>query len=217
MNMGTPSSSMASMSMSMAMSSATASGMAGMSGMGDGGSSMPACNMQMIWNWNVIDDCLIAGSWHITSKSMFAGSCIGVIGFVVALEFVRRLSREYDRMIVRNWKANKAKNEDPEMSSGFTTVSLNEKLGLHVTNLTRHFGSRMGPIESFSPTLVEHTIRSILYAVVVGAGYILMLLAMSFNGYIIFCIIIGALIGYFFFGSDNITDGLHQETSIACC
>lgn len=35
----------------------------------------------------------LAESWHVTSKGMFAGSCIGVICLVISLEFLRRIQR----------------------------------------------------------------------------------------------------------------------------
>lgn len=43
----------------------------------------------------------LAKSWHITSRGMFAGSCIGVICLVLILEFLRRVGREYDAFIVK--------------------------------------------------------------------------------------------------------------------
>ncbi|EEP79885.1 conserved hypothetical protein [Uncinocarpus reesii 1704] len=41
----------------------------------------------------------IADTWKITSKGMFAGSCVGVVLLVMALEFLRRLGHEYDRYL----------------------------------------------------------------------------------------------------------------------
>lgn len=43
----------------------------------------------------------LSSSWHIRSRGMFAGSCIAVICLVLALEFLRRVGREYDAFIVR--------------------------------------------------------------------------------------------------------------------
>lgn len=42
----------------------------------------------------------LSSSWHVTSRGMFAGSCIGVICLVIVLEFLRRVAREYDAFIV---------------------------------------------------------------------------------------------------------------------
>ncbi|OJJ86996.1 high-affinity Cu transporter CTR3 [Aspergillus glaucus CBS 516.65] len=60
-----------------------------------------SCKVSMLWNWDTIDACFLAKSWHITSRGMFAGSCIGVICLVLILEFLRRVGREYDAFIVK--------------------------------------------------------------------------------------------------------------------
>lgn len=59
----------------------------------------------MIWNWNTIDTCFIAESWHVTSRGMFAGSCIGVFLLAILLELLRRAVKEYDRFIIRQHHA----------------------------------------------------------------------------------------------------------------
>lgn len=51
----------------------------------------------------------------------------------------------------------------------------------------------------YRPSLIEHTVRSLLHMVQFGVAYFVMLLAMYFNGYIIICIIIGAFLGAFIF------------------
>lgn len=59
----------------------------------------------MLWNWYTADACFLSSTWHITSRGMFAGSCIGVILLVLSLEFLRRLGKEYDRLLVRKHQA----------------------------------------------------------------------------------------------------------------
>ncbi|KAK6335825.1 Copper Transporter integral membrane protein that functions in high affinity copper transport [Orbilia blumenaviensis] len=74
----------------------------------------------------------------------------------------------------------------------------------------RSFFSRLCPYTSKSatvstprPTLAQHLLKSLIYAVLLGVGYILMLLAMYYNGYIFFCLVIGAWLGNFLFGMDT--------------
>lgn len=43
----------------------------------------------------------LSKSWHVKSRGMFAGSCIGVVLLVFCLEFLRRMGREYDAFILR--------------------------------------------------------------------------------------------------------------------
>lgn len=54
----------------------------------------------MLWNWDTVDSCFLAASWHNHTKAQFAGTVIGIFLMVVAIEGVRRLGREYDRRLV---------------------------------------------------------------------------------------------------------------------
>ncbi|KAF2140627.1 uncharacterized protein K452DRAFT_288724 [Aplosporella prunicola CBS 121167] len=51
----------------------------------------------------------------------------------------------------------------------------------------------------FRPTLVQQLVRALLYMLQFADAYIIMLLAMYYNGYIIICIFIGAFLGRFAF------------------
>lgn len=50
----------------------------------------------------------------------------------------------------------------------------------------------------FRASPLQQLIRSLIHAVSLGVAYIVMLLVMSYNGYIIICVIIGAGLGKFF-------------------
>jgi copper transporter 1 len=54
----------------------------------------------MLWNWDTVDSCFLASSWHNKTKGAFAGSVIGVFLLVILIEGLRRLAREYDRKLV---------------------------------------------------------------------------------------------------------------------
>ncbi|KAL5450889.1 hypothetical protein PMIN06_006409 [Paraphaeosphaeria minitans] len=58
----------------------------------------------MLWNWRIVDSCILAESWHIKSNAMFAASCVGAALLVVALEFLRRLSSEWDAFLLRQFQ-----------------------------------------------------------------------------------------------------------------
>lgn len=44
-----------------------------------------------------------------------------------------------------------------------------------------------------------HILQSILHVIQVGLGYLLMLIAMSYNGYLFLAVVFGAGLGYFIF------------------
>lgn len=115
----------------------------------------------------------ISSSWQIKNNGMFAASCIGVAALVVTLEFLRRISKEYDSFIIRQFKQN-----------------LNARIAAIPEGSEPAFAT-------FRATPLQQLIRAMLHAVMFGLAYIVMLLAMYYNGYILISIFIGAGIGKF--------------------
>ncbi|KAJ5642877.1 uncharacterized protein N7484_005384 [Penicillium longicatenatum] len=157
------------------------------------------CKISMLFNFHTIDACFLSAGWQIQNNGMFAATCIGVILLVILVEFCRRMSREYDNFLTRQFQrqAAHAIAKTPE-STTFTI--------------------------SFRATPVQQLTRAIIHAVTFGGAYITMLLAMYFNVYVIICIFIGAGLGKFFCDWMVVTvgvDDVHaapqmQETTICC-
>ena len=162
--------------------------------------------LQMLWNWYTVDACFLARSWHVTSSGMFAGSCIGVIGLVIALEFLRRLGKEYDHFLLRDFQSRPAAviSTTPYVTGAGSTDAGdgNSSEGLNLIGARMAFN---GPSRSFRPNLLQQAIRALLHMLQFAVAYFIMLLAMYYNGYIIICIFIGAYIGYFIFGWETVS------------
>ncbi|KAF3902776.1 hypothetical protein AA313_de0204534 [Arthrobotrys entomopaga] len=70
------------------------------------------------------------------------------------------------------------------------------------------FLSRFCPYPSHTsntprPTVLQHLLKSLIYASLIGIGYLIMLLVMYYNGYIFFSVVLGAWLGNFLFGWDT--------------
>ncbi|KAL7782346.1 Ctr domain-containing protein [Trichoderma afarasin] len=146
--------------------------------MGMGDISAESCKISMLWNWYTVDACFLSCSWHIQNNGMFAASCIGIVVLVISVEFMRRLGQEYDEFIVRQWRRQAA------VASDLVTREAREPTTSSQAIL-------------FRATPLQQLLRAIIHAITFGAAYIIMLLAMYFNGYIIICIILGSGIGKF--------------------
>ncbi|KAJ5711105.1 hypothetical protein N7488_005261 [Penicillium malachiteum] len=162
-----------------------------------------SCKISMLWNWNTVDSCFIAESWQITSKGMFAGCCMGVICLVIALEFLRRLGKEYDRFLLRSHKLRLRQ-------SGSEALTAAEPL------------CAQSAIQTYSPTILQQAVRAFLHMVQFAVAYFIMLLAMYYNGYFIICILIGAYIGSFIFSWESFQYEVGKQTTVAneatiCC
>ncbi|KAI1209607.1 Ctr copper transporter family-domain-containing protein [Annulohypoxylon truncatum] len=197
-------------STSTAAPAATSMSMGGMDmgGMGMGGHS---CKISMLWNWNTVDACFLSSSWHIKSKGMFAGSCIGVILLAITLEGLRRSVKEYDRFLVR------------KNANGPVAVTRADSPKIDPPTTAASGPSSAAPAAAaagYRPKVWEQAIRALLHTAQFVVAYFLMLLAMYYNGYFIICIFIGAYIGSFIFQYEKLGSG--QQTSAAgeatvCC
>lgn len=172
--------------------------------MGSSSSSSSSCTISMLWNWTTVDACFISSQWHIRTVGAYVGSLIGVFVWVVVLEAFRRLSREYDRRIIMEWKNSRASVE---------TAAHDSIKGLSGPDIMR-FGGANG---EFRPTHSQQLIRSIFHAVQFGAGYMLMLLAMYYNGGILLVIFVATFVGYFISGRDMPGGGSQSEGGKECC
>jgi copper transporter 1 len=140
---------------------------------------------------------------------MFAGSCIGVICLVLCLEFLRRAGREYDSLIVRKARLRQASSEPLLADSTCDNACPAENNIINPIDTRKQATSAPANASApcltpYRPSLIEHTIRSLLHMVQFAVAYFIMLLAMYYNGYIIICIFIGAFLGAFIFAWEPI-------------
>lgn len=107
----------------------------------------------MLFNWYTIDACFLSSSWQINSNGAFAATCIGVMLMVVLLEALRRLGKEFDDHLLREFQA---------------------RLELLTASAT--------PGEQHSVTFraspLQQLIRAVIHAATFALAYIVMLLAM---------------------------------------
>ncbi|EXJ64807.1 hypothetical protein A1O7_01145 [Cladophialophora yegresii CBS 114405] len=134
----------------------------------------------MLWNWYTIDTCFLASSWHVRSEGAFAASCIGAALLAVSIEFMRRVGKEYDSAILAQFQRRVAA----------------RAADLKTTNSSEGCVSEPQFVV-FRATPLQQLVRAVIHGVTFGIAYIVMLLAMYYNGYIIISIFIGAGLGKF--------------------
>ena len=67
--------------------------------------SGPQCSMNMLWNTQIEDTCIVFRSWHISTTSAFVFSCLVVVGLGVLYEYLRVAQRGVDRRIAATLSA----------------------------------------------------------------------------------------------------------------
>lgn len=150
---------------------------------------------QMLWNWYTIDACFISSDWHVTTRGGFAASCLGAWGLVMVLEFLRRLTQEYDIWLVKK----RVLAQPSAAGFGKNGTQTNPTMMMRAAASLSGLGNKTEVMEGrrFKPTASEQAIRASLYAMQVVLAYFVMLLAMSFNGFVLLCMFVGAYTGFF--------------------
>ncbi|BGP05888.1 copper transporter complex subunit Ctr4 [Rhodotorula toruloides] len=155
-----------------------------------------ACKISMLWNWTTTGACFLTPQWRIRSTADYIGTLIGVFSAVVLLEFVRRLGREYDRSI----RAGYYRREERALSVLGKTSAADAAGG------EERGKDEALQVQPFRPTTTQHLLRTTIHLMQFSTSYILMLLAMYFNGGVIFAIFGGGAVGFGLFGRDTGSD-----------
>lgn len=143
----------------------------------------------MLWNWNTIDTCFIARSWHVRSSGAFAGSCIGVVLLVILLEGLRRTCKEYDRYLVQQHArrlAAESTSQTPLVADEHRSGSGSPSVGdadaktprqhtAVLSNLTQSVFGRSAGSNGFRPSAAQQAIRAALHMVTFAVAYFVML------------------------------------------
>lgn len=185
----------------------TGSSMGDMGGMSMGGDS---CNVSMLWNWNTIDSCFLSNGWRITSAGKFAGTCIGVFLWVVFLVLLGSIRRRFDDHIATNAKrrylrAHQGVDVPTEDLHSVSSVSKSQSSAFReAVGKNALFGgiSKFAVrgdslvLDSVRPNMLEQLVRALLFGFEYSITWLLGLILMSYNGYVIISAFIGAFIGF---------------------
>ncbi|KAL3423571.1 ctr copper transporter family protein [Phlyctema vagabunda] len=147
-------------------------------GHGDGGMGA-MCNMNMLFTWDTTNLCIIFRWWHIRSNAGLIISLLGVVALTAGYEALRASSRRYESWV--------AKRQD--------SVPLGA-----VTENTPFLWSGQNQVEV---TKRAHVIKALLYALQNFYAFMLMLLFMTYNGWVMLAVAVGAFVGYLFFGTNT--------------
>jgi copper transporter 1 len=144
----------------------------------------------MLFNTYTIDACFFTNWWQITSATMFAGSCIGVVALVVAVEAIGRFIRDYDRSLFD--KHDQVSHALQNAAKGTAQPAI-ELVDLQAApGPPAGLGMRARP---YRPTWKQQMVRALLRTVHWAGHMLIMLLAMYFNLWFLLCMLIGTFIG----------------------
>ncbi|KAI9027621.1 Ctr copper transporter [Phycomyces nitens] len=147
----------------------------------------------MLFNWQIENVCVVFRSWHISTSWGLFGSCLVIFAIAAGYEYLRAWSTTLDQQWAdAEWK----KQADGRVDVG-------------------HHESDLESSEADIPLRVggrQEIIRSSVYALLVAISFWLMLVFMTYNGYLMIAVVLGAGVGHYVFGKGY----LSASRSIQC-
>ncbi|KAG0237730.1 hypothetical protein BGW42_000136 [Actinomortierella wolfii] len=167
-------------------------------GHGDhGGGGEEMCSMNMLFNWDTKNVCVVFESWKINTPLGLILSMIVIIALGVAYELLRAKSRQYDEYL----REGERKRGDSALGADDDTAN---HVGHHGHGREDEVGLLSSRPRSIRLTNQQQLVRSVLYMIQVFVGFFLMLIFMTYNGYLMIATTLGAGLGYFYFGRDSL-------------
>ncbi|KAF2627956.1 Ctr copper transporter [Macroventuria anomochaeta] len=152
------------------------------------------CNMNMLFTWDTTDLCIVFRSWHISGTFSLIVALVGIILLTAGYEAVREASRRYEAY----------SNKVLEGRRGGDDLRVQRAKDVHTTDESSsllHSGRNAGGNAEQQAKLV----KAALYAVQVFYSFFIMLLFMTYNGWIMLAVAVGAFVGYLLFANSSPT------------
>jgi len=151
---------------------------------GDMGAMPPMCRMDMLFSWKTDNLCIIFKSWHIRSTAGLIFSLIAVALLTAGYEALREASRRYENHV------QKRADELPSVLSLGQDEDDTERTPFLWTGKQQVEVSKRA-----------HVVKAVLYGLQVFYSFFIMLLFMTYNGWVMISVGVGAFIGFLLFGT----------------
>ncbi|KAG8950716.1 hypothetical protein FRC03_012752 [Tulasnella sp. 419] len=147
--------------------------------------SMARCKMHMLWNWETVDTCVVFRSWHVTSTTTFVLSFLAIASISIFFEWLKQVAIAYDKRLAAT------------LTKGKTPLSGTETPGEEALLIARGSAVKGG---NYEVPPIPRIIRACLYGAENFTSLFIMLIFMTYNGYLVAAVSLGAAAGHWIFG-----------------
>lgn len=183
----------------------------GHGGMDHGGkdAGSASCSMNMVWNYDTRNLCILSSSWRITTPLSLYTSLVIIALAAMLYEWLRLYIRQLDARLARvsitspllsathRRRASLLPTSSAPSSGSSAAVSDRRSVSMskrRASNTSISLTPTRQPwIKPLETTRIVQTWRSTLYATSILISFLLMLISMTFNAYVIAAIVIGEL------------------------
>ncbi|KAF8938185.1 Ctr copper transporter family-domain-containing protein [Dissophora ornata] len=152
----------------------------------DGGHGGNSCSMNMLFNWDTENLCVIFESWQINTPSALIFSCLIIIGLAASYELLRAQSCRYEERLIEGASKRRGGSSSNGIDEDETPLLSSRSISLRLSNQ-------------------QQLMRAVFYMAQVFLGFFLMLIFMTYNGYLMASTVIGAGVGFFYFGGNSLS------------
>ncbi|PSR77541.1 Ctr copper transporter family-domain-containing protein [Coniella lustricola] len=146
------------------------------------GHDMPAmCSMNMLFTWDTTNLCIVFASWHIRSTVGLVFSLLAVVLIGMGYEALRAGTRRYEIVMGQRLEAypNDSVTETAPLAAWAT-------------------GQNKARVQK-----QVRLVKAVLYAVQTFYAFMLMLVFMTYNGWVMAAVTLGAFLGHLTFGAET--------------
>lgn len=146
----------------------------------DGHDMGPMCSMNMLFTWDTNNLCIVFRQWHVRGTVSLLVSLLAVVAIGVGYEALRAGIRRYEVAINRRIEAIPSDNVTETTPLAWATGQNKVQAGQRA-----------------------HVIKALLYAVQTFYAFMIMLIFMTYNGWVMVAVTVGAFVGYLLFGNNT--------------
>ncbi|KAI3322237.1 Ctr copper transporter [Xylariaceae sp. AK1471] len=171
-------------------------------GHGGHGGGMPMCNMNMLFTWDTTNLCIVFRQWHVRGSASLVFSLLAIVAICAGYEALREATRKYELWLASRsatHNSSRARNEGL-----FQDDPTHDERGQERDAETTPFlGTERSSGSSSEAPISQRAriVKAALYAVQNFYAFMIMLLFMTYNGYVMIAVAVGAGLGYYLFGS----------------
>ncbi|KAI2628967.1 Ctr copper transporter family-domain-containing protein [Xylaria nigripes] len=162
---------------------------------------MEACPCAMLFTWDTTNLCIVFRQWHITGRVSLIFSLLAIVAICAGYEALREATRKYELWLSNQDVTHSCRSHDEERDPRFQHDNPQEQE--QVAETTPFLGiERIGGSPSEAPIgQPARIIKAVLYGVQNFYAFMIMLLFMTYNGYVMIAVGVGAGLGYYIFGA----------------
>ncbi|KAI1429903.1 Ctr copper transporter family-domain-containing protein [Xylaria sp. FL1777] len=174
---------------------------------GHGGMPMPMCSMNMLFTWDTTNLCIVFRQWHVRGTASLVFSLLAIVAICAGYEALREGTRKYELWLLNQEAAhssgaqnerNEDRYQDNDPNHGREPVAETTPfLGIE------RIGAGLSSSSEPSVSQRARILKAILYGVQNFYAFMIMLLFMTYNGWVMIAVAVGAGLGYYVFGSNT--------------